>query len=215
MKLLKSLLVLCALLPFQAHAESKEYTYDKEHCDFKMTFPEQPVLSERCDAGKLNCVELVTYNFAVDLESAISVRMTCKKSTKEKYDLINILDLKAMAEKLATDAGTVPYSLNSDGEKLFKNSVVVAFEPKGERERMFIGQYWLSHNSMMTVEIENSGKKNKDADKLMAKLLSSLRPKDHIQSIQPEPQKEAPKEAPKKETKAQGTKDAHTESGNK
>ncbi len=164
---------------------AKPYVFDKEPCDFQMSFPEKPVIEERCEGTDPKiCRDIITYNYVFSLESAISVRFECKPSDEKAFNIINILDQRAVAENMAKKANILPSSIRTGGETdFFKTATVTGiYTPttEEENERLFIGQLWVSKKSFMTMQIENSGPQNKDADQMIAELLSGLKPKDRI-----------------------------------
>lgn len=168
--------------PHAASAADKPYTYAPETCDFTITFPSPPAQQKRCDNNdNKNCYTVLSYNHVVSDKSAINVRYECKPWTEEKFAIVNILDMRAMADRLGTTARVTPFSTKTDSQKKYKSATFTGFDqPKDADERLYIGQIWMSEKSFLTVEIENIGPQDKKADKIIADLLKSLRPKQNL-----------------------------------
>src|SRR5687768_13547059 len=99
-----SLLMVLPLL----QAQSAEYVYAPEGCDFEMTFPEEPITSRRCnpDPDEPNrCYEIRTFNRVFAMDSAIKVTARCTQAEDNMLERYSGPVMEFTLKSMATENG--------------------------------------------------------------------------------------------------------------
>jgi len=166
-----------ALLCFSPSAHAEDYTYAPEGCDFRMTFPEEPLSETRCNAEKPEqCYKTAIFNRVFALDSSVRVTVTCNKAEEnmlERYSgEVMQFTLEAMAKEAVSDYQT---SFADHGEA--KEAIILGSRqlPDGGA-KIYMAQLWIGKTSVLTVEGEVSGVATEESDTLFMGIMKSVRP---------------------------------------
>lgn len=181
-------------------AYAADYTFAPEGCEFRMDFPEEPLIARTCSPKDKNkCHTVARFNQVYDLESGIYITVTCNDAEPgmmERYsgDVMQYT-MGAMAKKYIDeessqtafqDIGTAKQALIMGSKK----------QPDGH-EDIFMGQLWIGKKSVFSIEGQITGKAPPEADTLFAHTMKSVRPV----TMDKPAEKPAPDDAaPQKET---------------
>lgn len=178
----------------------KEMThiYSPEHCDFKIGFPEDPVITERCDGGvnKNECYDQVFYTQTFNLDATINFRVICNKigqDIKDKYtkDIMQAT-LQEMTKNSVVE--TIETTYHQDEEGRFRIAGLVAEGKVGLIPSIFIAQMWLGENSAFSVEAEMIGDAYLESDALFRDIMRSISYKEKTEGETKAPEEAAPAE---------------------
>ena len=156
------------------------YTHAPEGCEFSITFPEKPVIQNRCDgkgATRL-CYDVITYNQFITAETGINVRVTCRKTPPDEFKNLTPLNVEELLVAQIDRAGVQGYSLKKDITKDSKGGTVMGYFKNDSMEKFFVGQVWQSPLSRLSVEISQNGPLNDDAGRVTMEILSTIESKD-------------------------------------
>lgn len=168
------MLALFVLLITSAHAA--DYTYAPEGCDFRMTFPEEPLSETRCNPEKPEqCYKAITFNRVFALDSSVRVNATCNPAEEnmlERYSgEVMEFTLESMARSAVTDYQT---SFADHGDA--KEAILLgAHKMPDGTEKIYMAQLWIGKTSLMTIEAEVTGMESPDTDALFISIMKSVR----------------------------------------
>lgn len=184
----------------------KEMThiYSPEHCDFTIGFPEEPVVTNKCDGGinKNECYDQVFYTQTFNLDATVNFRVICNKigqDIKDKYNKdIMQATLKEMTKNSVVE--TIQTTYHEDEQNRYRIAGLVAEGKVGLVPSIFIAQMWLGQNSAFSVEAEMIGDAYIESDALFRDIMRSISYKDELQDAI-----DAEKKAMEEQEKAQDT----------
>lgn len=153
------------------------YTHAPEGCEFSLTFPEKPVIQNRCDGkgATRQCYDVVTYNQFITAETGINVRVTCRKTPPDEFKNLTPLNVEELLVAQIDRAGVQGYSLKKDITKDSKGGTVMGYFKNDTTEKFFVGQVWQSPLSRLSVEISQNGPLNDDAGRVTMEILSTIK----------------------------------------
>ncbi len=180
-------------------AEAKDFQYSPEGCQFTITFPEEPVISKRCDSkdsGK--CYDLVSFSQVYDLNASVNFRVICNPVADSVYDQYSKEIMTGVLQTMSK--GTAVESANSSfrEEPHYKQAGLAGEGKIGKTSMIYIAQLWIAEHSAFSLEGELVGEQDDRADQLFADILRTVRYKD---PNAPEIQEDA-EEAPQEEAEA-------------
>lgn len=157
-----------------AEAQSSA-TYSPSDCEFTVTFPEDPYVTQRCeDAGKKRCFQQVSFTKVYDMASTVNFRVTCNPADESMYEQYSG-DVMQAALKALTQRSTVDtYNTSFREDTHYKQAGLVGQGKVGLSPTLYIGQLWIGHKSVLTVEAEMIGEAHDRADELFTQVLKSV-----------------------------------------
>lgn len=193
-------LSLCLILPAHAQEQEKKeeiktqekqestplpFTYEREYCDFSISFPEEPTAEQKCDETE-QCYEIISYAQIVDVSSSIHFRVTCnpaEEGTKDQYSEA------IMRQTLKSMMGGHDLEIHKISSKEFphaKHAGLLGFGMREQNEKMLLLHLWIGENSIFTLEAELSGPENETINKTLAETLRSITIKqDEKENVEP------------------------------
>lgn len=172
------LLLTAALLLAPVPALAEPFTYEPETCEFKITFPEKPLIEQKCtDGEKKICSEIVTYTKVTSADTSVNFRITCNKLDEKEVARYTPEVMQETVKQLLTDAnleGELPKAYTRDG---YKVAAAVSTGMRGDREILYTAQLWMGKDSMFTLEGDMSGPQAEATDKLFTEILGSMHSK--------------------------------------
>jgi len=196
--LILTAIFLTFLLPANAFAQSatseetvpymplppKEMThiYSPDMCEFTAGFPEEPLISERCDGGenKDECYNQASFTRTFGITSTVDVKVICNEvdaGIKNKYkEDIMIKTLEAMSAATIDEQYNVNYSEDEQGR--YKMANLVGEVTVGMSSGIYLAQMWIGDRSAMTVEAQLIGDPLEESDAMFRDILRSIRFKD-------------------------------------
>lgn len=164
----------CAPLP----ALAGPYTYAPDSCEFKIDFPEKPLIEQKCTSGEnRKCSEIVTYTKIVTAESSVNFRVICDALDPKELSHYSPAVMQETLKQMLADANLEadpPEAFDRNG---YKVAAVVSTGMRGDREVLYTGQLWIGERSMFSLEGDMSGPQDAKADKLFSDILNSMKAK--------------------------------------
>ncbi len=165
-----------------------------DFCDFEITFPEKPLLAEKCIPGS-QCFNVNSYTMVYDLQTTVDVSVTCTPSTPAAYKQYTDGVMKAALAGMIDDRNLTSHDIKISPDKdNVKSAAITGVGKTGTQDKIYSAQLWIGQNSVFSVQAELIGSAHDVADKSFRDILQSIKRKDGKQ-IEP-PAKPAP--APKK-----------------
>lgn len=158
--------------------EPSSFRYAPDHCDFEITFPEEPYTSRRCPEGpEGRCYKLSSYTMVFDMATTVDVSVTCnplQPGEYERYDE-NVMRaaLRGMVERNGVDHHTI--SFNDTGS--IRQATLTGSGRIGRKEKIYTSQLWVGPASILTLEAELVGSTHHEADQIFSNILQSLHEK--------------------------------------
>ena len=159
------------------------HIYSPEYCEFKVGFPTEPFITEKCDGGENadQCYEEVSYTQTFGMDATVGFRVVCNAigdDIKDRYSQdIMIATLVEMTKKSVVNTFNTTYF--QDKENRYRLAGLVGEGKVGITPSMFIAQMWLGQNSALTIEAELIGDAFENSDALFRDVLRSVRYKDN------------------------------------
>lgn len=177
MKPWHSVLFLLALLALPLVAQAEEYIYAPDDCEFSVTFPDEPYISERCDpSDPTRCERVTSFTRVYDLDATLSFNVVCKPLPPNAYDrftqelmrtTVIAMSRAANLEGFDTDFSEV------DGTKI-AILIGTGVTSSGRDDIIYTSQFWVGQRSSLTLEAEVRGSYVEEADALFAHILQSV-----------------------------------------
>lgn len=172
--------------------ETKEiaqpYTYSPDPCEFAVTFPEEPLITNKCtkDGEEEKCYDHVTFTQVYDFSSSVNVKVICNPvdaAVKEHYNGIVMQEtLKAMTENAVIQT----FDTSFHETEHYKQAGLVGEGKMGKAATIYIAQLWIGNASAFSVEAELIGGENTDAERLFSDILKSVQYKEDHQEQETE-----------------------------
>ncbi len=197
----------CLLSAFAPNtAMAKPFTYAPEHCDTQITFPEEPLIENRCmtKGDQKECSDVVTFKKIFIPDGSVNARVTCVAYDKKELDSYTPEVVEETLKRLLGEQNMEAYDVTSDNTDGIRRSTSLSVGSQDSVPYVYTGQIWIGEKSMFTLEISMKGAKNDQVDKLFAEILSSTH------AIKQSKPTEAPKA--KKEASTQSTEKKSAES---
>ncbi len=174
-----------------AEEKEKASRFAPDFCDFEITFPEPPVVQQKClpDGG---CFDVNSYTMVYDLQTTVDVTVTCNPSTPDAYEEYNEGVMKAALSGMIDNKNLTSHEVRYQTlkDQKVKNAALTGAGITGRSEKIYSGQLWIGPNSVFTVQAELIGSAHTDADKSFRDILASIKTKAGKQV--PRPKKVTP-----------------------
>lgn len=155
--------------------------YAPDHCDFEITFPDQPYTSKRCPKGTGKCYDLTGYTMVYDLRSTVDISVTCVPSTTSNYNRYNERVIKAALNGMVKRVGISEYSLHTEEKEDFRHGVLSGSSKQnalGMQGKIYNAQLWVGQNSIFTMEAKLTGPTHREAEAVFSDILKSVQVKE-------------------------------------
>lgn len=201
MKFTRALFVALPLL-MSSPALAEPFTYAPEGCEFKVTFPEKPYITQKCSSGdEKKCEEVVSYTKVINIDSSVNFRVICSKATAQQIEDYTDEDMRGTVEQMATEASLEPNEAEVVAKDDFKSATIVTIGDRGDREVFYTAQLWVGKKSIMSLEGDMSGPQSEDSDKVFTEVLKNTGPIELPMSKPPKAEPSEKKEEKKDEKK--------------
>ena len=175
------------LLAMTSTSYADPVTYSPENCEFSIEFPSDPYTSQRCeDGGKERCYDLVSYTQVFDLSTTVNFQVICNPTDDQSFAFYNEEIMKATLRAMGADNSLKQFETSFREETHYKQAGLVGESTSGRTDGIYIGQLWVGHNSIMSVEAELIGESHNAADNLYSEVLKSVHFKESEDEAQPE-----------------------------
>ena len=152
--------------------------YAPEHCDFEITFPEEPYTSKRCPEGVGKCYGLTGYTMVYDLSTTVDVTVTCVPSTPANYNRYNERVIKAALGGMVKRAGINEFKIHTVERENTRQGSLIGSGTYGKQNKIYNAQLWIGQNSVFTMEAKLVGRKHIEADATFSEILKSIQVKE-------------------------------------
>ena len=164
-----------SLLAMTTPAQAEEYEYSPDHCQFTVTFPEEPYTSRRCEkSGENRCYDLVSYTQVYEVAATINFRVICNPITEGVFDQYNEEIMKATVRAMSKKNKVKDYNSSFREQPAFKQAGLVGEGQSRNDIMIYIAQLWIGETSAFTLEAELIGEAHEVADQLFADILRSV-----------------------------------------
>lgn len=168
-------LLLGVLLLLSAPAIAQEpVIYAPEHCAFSAAFPEEPQITQRCDAHQKNCYEQAAYNYYSDSKNRLHVRVICNAVNADTVAHYTQDVMKTTVQAMARRKSVPMFETSFRQEETYKQMGLVGEDNTASLPRIFIAQLWIGEASSLSVEAELVGEDNAETDSLFSAILKSI-----------------------------------------
>lgn len=165
-----------------------------DFCDFEITFPEKPLLAEKCIPGS-QCFNVNSYTMVYDLRTTVDVSVTCTPSTPAAYKQYTDSVMKAALAGMIDDRNLTTHDIKIDPDKDgVKSAAITGVGKTGTQDKIYSAQLWIGQNSVFSVQAELIGGEHDVADKSFRDILQSITRKDGKQIARPAKSPAAPKQ---------------------
>lgn len=172
----------------------KETTYSPDHCEFSVTFPDEPYTSRRCeDPEKTRCYDLVSYTQVYEMSATVNFRIICNPVDQDLYDDYSAQVMEATLRTMTKQSVVEEYNSDFREGDGYKQAGLVGQGKVGRMPMIYIAQLWIGKQSALSVEAELIGDAHDAADQLFSDILKTVK-YSGIKKL-PEPEKtEAPRD---------------------
>ena len=154
--------------------DESSITYSPDHCEFAITFPEDPYPARRCeDAEKTKCYDVVSYTRVQDLSSTINFRVICNPVDASVYNDYSAEVMQATLRAMTKQSVVQEYNSRFREEDGYKQAGLVGEGRVGRQGRIYIAQLWVGKQSALSVEAELIGAASEDTDRVFSEILKS------------------------------------------
>lgn len=157
-----------------ASEDGKSWRLAPDYCDFEITFPEEPHISQKC-IEKDACFEQYSYTMVYDLQTTVDISAICNPSPAADYDRYKQNVMKAALNGMIDEKGLDDHSLRFDQQKEYRSAGVTGTGKTGAQDKIYSGQLWVGKNSIFTVQAELIGAAHPVADKSFSDILRSIK----------------------------------------
>jgi len=156
-------------------AQTEGFVYSPEHCEFSVTFPDEPEKVQRCQTtGDKQCYELVSYTKVFELATTVNFRVICNPSDDEIYGLYNQEVMKTTLKAMTNRNVIKTYETSFREEENYKQAALIGEGHMGVSSTLYIAQLWISPFSSLSVEAELVGDSMAASEELFSELLRSV-----------------------------------------
>lgn len=188
----------CALLTLLAMtisgniARADPYTYAPDHCEFTITFPQEPQIENRCEIPQTQerCYDLVTFTQTYGLEATVDFRVICNPIDEDINANYSDAIIGATLREMTKDEVKQTFQSNvyeGDGYKL---AGIVGEGERGMTPTIFMAQLWIGDASAFSFEAEITGDEHEEADQLLQSVLKSIHHKTNYEAAKDKPEQD-------------------------
>ncbi len=199
MKFARAFFVALPLL-ISSPALAEPFTYAPQGCEFSITFPEKPYITQKCSTGDdKKCEEVVSFTKVINIDTSVNFRVICSAATADQIEDYSDEDMRGTVEQMATEASLEPNEAEVVTKDNFRSATIVTIGERSEREVFYTAQIWVGKKSILSLEGDMSGPENSDADQVFTEILKNTGP---VQLPMSKPPKAEEKAEPKEEAPA-------------
>ncbi len=178
----------CFIALVASPAKAEPYTYSPEHCEFTVTLPSEPSITNKCEnpLSEDRCYDDVRFTHTVGLDATIDVKVICNPIDEEIRQTYSDEVIGATLETMTKEKIERIFDKSSHEGDGYKLAGIVGQGTKGVLETMIIAQLWIGDKSAMSVELEMSGHQNEEADIMFKEILKSIYHKESYAKMQAE-----------------------------
>ena len=174
MRLLAALLIAIIFgYPVQAGAQKNMLEFSPPHCDFSITFPAPYTIEPKCENNGMDCYDLVCFINGFNDKTQAKIQVICNASPRDYFDRYTpeaVVDtVIAIKDRTALD---MVYRTGHENMGQYKAANLIA--ESEEENILYIAQFMISEQSMMTIEATLSGQENAQADQMVSNILGSV-----------------------------------------
>jgi hypothetical protein len=162
--------------------ETTDVTFSPDHCDFEITFPEDPFQAKRCpqrpDGGSAKCYEITNYTMVYNMKTTVDVSVTCVPSPPRNFDRYNERVIQTVLNGMTRKEEIEDPSINVTDEGGYRLGTLIGTGTYGKQGRIYNAQIWVGQNSVMTIEAKLVGPAHHEADTVYTDILKSIKKKE-------------------------------------
>ena len=158
--------------------------YAPEHCDFEITFPEEPYTAKRCPQGAKKCYNMTSYSMVYNSGTTVDINVTCVPSKPNNYSRYNERVIKSALNGMVGRSQVTEFTINTEELEDIRRGSLIGETKIGNQERIYNAQLWVGQNSVMTIEAKLIGRANDEADTTFTDILNSIKQKE-LEEIEP------------------------------
>ena len=163
------------LFSFSVNAQT---AFTSEECSFKINFPQQYFLQRLCQSeNQESCTYKARFTENFD-DVSLSVDALCAPLSQELYESYDETFLSAFSarvyEEQGLDASDADFSFDNNSENNLKNSTAILETSKNDIPLLSIIQFWLSPQSIFTIEYRLLGEATEESQEKLATIMQSI-----------------------------------------
>ena len=153
-------------------------TYAPDHCEFTITFPDEPYTTQRCDDQGERCYNQISYTQVFDLQSTVNFRVLCNPIDAGIIDSYSGEVMQGTLRAMTKRAVVETFDTSFREEDNYKQAGLVGQGTSGKLPTLYIAQLWIGKKSAFSVEAELIGEASAEPDKMFSDILKSVGMKD-------------------------------------
>ncbi len=154
--------------------EEKPSTYSPDFCEFSVTFPAEPYITERCDDDTPDkCYHQVSFTKVYDMESTVNFRIICSPIDESVHDHYSAEVMEATLRAMTKHSIVKTFDTSFRTEEGYKQAGLVGEGKSGALPTVYLAQLWIGKQSAFSVEAEMIGEPHEKADALFRDVLRS------------------------------------------
>lgn len=170
-----------------ASEDGKSWHLAPDYCDFEITFPEEPQITQKCIPGE-ECFEQYSYTMVYDLRTTVDISVICNPSPAANYERYQQNVMKAALNGMIDERELDNHSIRFEQKDEYRSAGVTGTGKTGQQEKIYTGQLWVGKNSIFTIQAELIGSEHPVADKSFSDILRSIKYKGgKQQAAKPKP----------------------------
>lgn len=158
----------------EAEAEDTSSLFAPDHCDFEMTFPEEPFSRKRCPQTSDKCYNMTSYTMVYDMATTVDINVTCIPSNESNYDRYNERVIRSALNGMVERAEIEEFEINTEEENGVRKGSLLGTGIYGRQNKIYNAQLWVGPHSILTVEGKLIGNAHNEADDVFGNILASI-----------------------------------------
>lgn len=154
------------------------YTYELEACEFAISLPSEPVITNQCDADGGRCYDQLTYTNVFDINSTVRFKVICNAIDPTVIESYSGDIMQATLKAMTKRAVVTTYDVSFEEKERYKYAGLVGEGQTGALPTLYVAQLWIGERSAFTVEADLIGQAAKAPDEMFGQILKSIHFKD-------------------------------------
>ena len=156
-----------------AEDDPKSYTYSPDHCEFTITFPQEPYTTQRCDDEGQQCYEQISFTKVFEMQSTVNFRVLCNPIDEDIIDSYSGEVMEGTLQAMTKRSVVQTFETSFREEDNYKQAGLVGQGRSGKLPTLYIAQLWIGKKSAFSVEAELIGEAADAPDQMFSDILRS------------------------------------------
>ncbi len=179
-------LIVCVFVSFPALSQESKFKpvtfenlYESDFCDYKIGFPEEPLISTATAPTLTNETieqDNISFTKIYDLSKSLSVEATCRPLVAGEKEILTQKFLKKSLDAMAKQDNVIrANSAANVNEKTGDTyGLIVGSRRENPRESLITYQIWVGDDSLFFLKMESKGPEDDEKEDLFANILRNF-----------------------------------------